>query len=102
MDAGCELFGYASGVARTWPAAASFSGPQQDLYEVVRAVHRRCLTACQPGVSLMEMHHMSVQTMCEGLQSLGIGPASVSVLMAGAYKQFYPHMIGEKDSEDLQ
>ncbi|CAD7695314.1 unnamed protein product [Ostreobium quekettii] len=94
MDAGCELFGYASGVTRTWPATGRFSGPQRDLYEVVRAVHRCCLLACQPGMSLMQMHHMSVQTLCEGLHSLGIGSASVSTLMKGAYKKFYPHMIG--------
>eukprot|EP00803_Ostreobium_quekettii_P010850 evm.model.scf_529.2 EVM.evm.TU.scf_529.2 scf_529:11289-17679(+) len=93
MDAGCELFGYASDVTRTWPASGRFSGPQRDLYNVVRAVHTRCLEACQPGVSLMQLHHLSVRFLCEGLHSLGIGPSTARELMNGPYKQFYPHMI---------
>lgn len=49
MDAGCERFGFASDVTRTWPLGGRFTGPQRAVYEAVSEVHHKCLAAIQPG-----------------------------------------------------
>ena len=41
LDGGCEYYGYASDVTRTWPVGGRFSPAQQAVYEVVLDVHRR-------------------------------------------------------------
>ena len=33
MDAGCDFFGYASDVTRTWPIGGKFTDPQREVYE---------------------------------------------------------------------
>eukprot|EP00951_Prasinocladus_malaysianus_P005549 scaffold39247_cov51-Prasinocladus_malaysianus.AAC.2 len=44
MDAGCEYWGYASDVTRTWPVGGKFSPAQREVYEAVLSVHRRART----------------------------------------------------------
>lgn len=72
MDAGCELYGYASDITRTWPVSGQYSGAQRDLYEVVLSVHHACLALCIPGNTLRDIHTRSVSLLCEGLRSLGL------------------------------
>lgn len=94
MDAGCDLYGYASDVTRTWPASGQFSGPQKDLYEVVLATHNKIMNACCPGVSIKQLHALSINLLSEGLADLGIGRMASQALIYGHYRTFYPHMIG--------
>lgn len=96
MDAGCEVFGYVSDVTRTWPATGHFSGAQKDLYEGVLSVHKRVLEECRIGTSIKELHGLSIMLLSEVLSHLGICSASTQSLVGGLYRQFYPHMIGEK------
>ena len=35
MDAGGELYDYASDITRTWPASGTFTEPQAEVYEAV-------------------------------------------------------------------
>lgn len=49
MDAGCERFGFASDVTRTWPIGGRFTAPQRAVYDAVAEVHTKCLAAIEPG-----------------------------------------------------
>jgi Xaa-Pro aminopeptidase len=41
MDAGCEYFGYASDVTRTWPVDGRYTPEQRRVYETVLSVRQR-------------------------------------------------------------
>lgn len=40
MDAGCERFGYASDVTRTWPVSGKFSPEQRAVYDIVHEIYQ--------------------------------------------------------------
>ncbi len=95
MDAGCERYGFASDISRTWPIGGHFSPPQRTVYSAVAHVHQQCLAAIKPGVTMRQVHQLSVRLLSEVLGDLGIMRGmSVSEIAAGAYRQFYPHSIG--------
>ena len=84
VDAGCELWGYASDVSRAWPvvagshgadapsAAARFSsGPHAEVYHALLEVHSRCVAAAVPGNSLSEIHALSVSLLADAAAQLG-------------------------------
>jgi hypothetical protein len=55
---------------------------------------RECVAACQPGATLRDLHHRSVQLLSAGLARLGMLPGrSASSIAAGAYRAFYPHSV---------
>lgn len=58
MDAGCEYYGYASDVSRTWPINGRFGSAERDVYSLVAGVYQRCLAACQPGNTLRQVRGM--------------------------------------------
>lgn len=41
MDAGCEYFGYASDVTRTWPVGGRYTPEQRRAYETVLSVRQQ-------------------------------------------------------------
>ncbi len=43
MDAGCEYYGYASDITRTWPVNGSFKPVQRDLYEIILRIKNTCI-----------------------------------------------------------
>ena len=43
MDGGCEYYGYASDITRTWPVNGKFNEAQRELYELVLHVQDTCL-----------------------------------------------------------
>lgn len=65
----------------------------------MECICRRCVAFCQPGNTLRELHHLSIQLLSEGLADLGVcgrmGPASIA---QNAYSTFYPHSVGKLDS----
>ncbi|KAK3272650.1 hypothetical protein CYMTET_19071 [Cymbomonas tetramitiformis] len=88
MDAGCEYYGYASDITRTWPVNGRFTSAQREVYEAVLDVHRQCLEASVEGGTLRELHYLSVRTLSEALRQFGL-PHSGS-----SYRRFYPHNLG--------
>jgi Xaa-Pro aminopeptidase len=92
VDAGCELEGYASDVTRTYPIGGRFSGPGRAVYEVVRAAQEAALAICRPGITLPEIHELSVRRLVEGMVELGLLSGPVEELVAReAYRRFYMH-----------
>ena len=97
FDGGCEMFGYCSDITRTWPIGGKFNGAQLAVYDSVLMAHRRLLSACRPGATLRQLHHLSLRLLAESLKSLELFPSSMSIeaIMADPrYRTFYPHSVG--------
>jgi Xaa-Pro aminopeptidase len=94
-DAGAEYAGYASDITRTWPVNGSYSKEQRALYEVVLAAQAAALAQARPGRSWIAGHEAAVETLTDGLLSLGLLKGTLkSALASGAYKKFYMHKTG--------
>ncbi|KAI8346437.1 peptidase M24, structural domain-containing protein [Mortierella sp. GBAus27b] len=91
MDAGGELNGYASDITRTWPVNGKFTAAQKDLYEVVLNANKECIKLCteEQGLSLNQIHDVSMRLTKEGLSRLGIKP-----LIHDVDRRLYPHHVG--------
>ncbi|KAF9941249.1 hypothetical protein BGZ67_005484 [Mortierella alpina] len=91
MDAGGELNAYASDITRTWPVNGKFTEAQKDLYEVVLHANKECIKLCteESGLSLNQIHDVSMRLTKEGLSRLGIKPLPHDV-----DRRLYPHHVG--------
>ena len=100
MDAGCEHWGYASDVTRTWPASGGPfpSGAPSDVYDAVVSVHRTVLAAARPGVALSDLHALAVDSLTDAVTQLTGHRPSASTM-----RLLYPHSIGHwlgRDTHD--
>jgi Xaa-Pro aminopeptidase len=92
IDAGCELDGYASDITRTFPVNGRFSGPQEDVYELVEAAQQAAIAAVKPGASFMAPHEAAVKVLAQGMLDLKLLHGSVDgVIESESYKRFYMH-----------
>jgi Xaa-Pro aminopeptidase len=92
IDAGCELDGYASDITRTFPVNGRFSGPQEDVYELVEAAQAAAIAAIRPGVHFMAPHEAAVKVLAQGMIDLKLLHGSVdAVIESESYKRFYMH-----------
>ncbi|KAF9125724.1 hypothetical protein BG015_004833, partial [Linnemannia schmuckeri] len=91
MDAGGELNGYASDITRTWPVNGKFTDAQKDLYGVVLHANKECIKLCteEHGLTLNQIHDVSMRLTKEGLARLGIKPLPHDV-----DRRLYPHHVG--------
>jgi len=72
-----------------------FTNAQADVYEAVLEAHTTCLKAARPGVSLQDLHRLSVDVLSECLVNLGVGGGmSKTEMMRGGYQRYYPHSVG--------
>jgi len=95
IDAGCELKGYASDITRTFPVNGRFTGPQNDVYELVLASQLACIDAVKPGAEFHDYHKVAERVLAQGFIDLGLCTGTLDgVLESGAYKQFYMHRAG--------
>jgi Xaa-Pro aminopeptidase len=95
IDAGCELDGYASDITRTFPVNGRFSGPQEDVYELVEAAQAAAIAAVRPGASFMAYHDAAVRVLAQGMIDLKLLHGSVdAVIESESYKRFYMHRTG--------
>jgi hypothetical protein len=73
MDAGCEFWGYASDVTRTWPVGGRYTPEQRRVYNLVARVRERCVLcgvcaftvrpgACSVGLAALASSVECVQT----------------------------------------
>lgn len=99
IDAGCELDGYASDITRTFPANGHFTGPQRDLYELVRAAQQAAIDATRPGARFADAHDAAVKVLSQGLLDLGLLDRNEvghldDVIEKRHYFRFYMHRTG--------
>ena len=99
IDAGCELYGYASDITRTFPADGRFSGPQRALYDLVLASEKAAIAATRAGARFTDPHDAAVAVLAQGMLDVGlldknkVGSAQ-DVIEKRAYFQFYMHRTG--------
>lgn len=95
LDAGCQLNGYASDITRTFPINGKFSGPQQDLYELVLAAQTAAIEAVRPGNAWNAPHEAALAVLARGFIDFGLCQGTLdAVLEAGDYRRFYMHRTG--------
>jgi Xaa-Pro aminopeptidase len=92
IDAGCEVDYYASDVTRTFPISGRFTPPQRAVYQVVLDAQERAIDAVQPGVTVDDIHRITVEAITEGLVKIGLLSGALDELVKEEkYKPFYMH-----------
>ncbi len=95
IDAGCECFGYAADISRTFPVNGRFSPAQRRVYELVLAAQRAAIDKARPGNSFDDIHCQACRVLTEGLIELGLLAGSLEEnLEQQRYKRFYMHKTG--------
>jgi Xaa-Pro aminopeptidase len=92
IDAGCELDGYAADITRTFPVNGRYSGPQEDVYELVEAAQQAAIATIKPGATFMAPHEAAVRVLAQGMIDLKLLHGSVDgVVESESYRRFYMH-----------
>ncbi len=95
IDAGAEYRGYASDITRTFPVNGRFTKEQRALHDLVGAAQAAALAQAKPGVAYEAGHNAAVQTLTDGLLSLGLLKGKLEKNIAdGSYRRFYMHKTG--------
>lgn len=95
IDAGAEYRGYAADITRTFPVNGRFSKEQRALHDLVGAAQAAALAQARPGVAYEAGHAAAVETLTDGLLSLGLLKGKLARNIAdGSYKRFYRHKTG--------
>lgn len=90
VDAGGEYGGYITDITRTWPVTGRFSSAQRDMYEMILAVQKSCISLCREdtGMSLDKLHRVAESGLRNGLKDLGIE------VSGDAMEILFPHHVG--------
>ncbi len=95
IDAGAEYRSYASDITRTFPVNGRFSKQQRALHDLVCAAQAAALSQSRPGIAYEAGHAAAVETLTDGLLSLGLLKGRLKpAIAAGDYKRFYRHKTG--------
>ncbi|MGH8032075.1 MAG: aminopeptidase P N-terminal domain-containing protein [Luteimonas sp.] len=95
IDAGAEYRGYAADITRTFPINGRFSKPQRALHDLVGAAQVAALEHARPGAPYEAGHIAAVETLTDGLLSLGLLKGKLRKnLTEGSYKRYYRHKTG--------
>jgi Xaa-Pro aminopeptidase len=95
IDAGCEVFGYAGDITRTFPVNGSFTNAQAELYDLVLSAQSEAIAQMVVGKSIKLFHETAVRRLTEGLIELNIieGPLELA-LEDKRYLPYYMHGTG--------
>jgi Xaa-Pro aminopeptidase len=63
IDIGASFRDYTADITRTFPAAGSFSARQREVYQLVLDAQRNAAEAYKPGMTVMDLHRVAVDTM---------------------------------------
>ncbi|MFN7136227.1 MAG: aminopeptidase P N-terminal domain-containing protein [Thermomonas sp.] len=95
IDAGAEYAGYAADITRTFPVSGRFTRAQRALHDLVFRAQAAALAQARPGVPYEAGHAAAVQTLAEGLLSLGLLRGTLEAVVAsGEYRRYYRHKTG--------
>jgi Xaa-Pro aminopeptidase len=92
VDAGGEYEWYTADVTRTFPVSGEFTRPQAELYKACLAAQKEAIQAVKPGLTIDQLHDLTVRKLTEGLVALGLLPGSVDERIADkAFRKYYMH-----------
>src|SRR5690606_28751751 len=92
IDAGDEYGWYCADITRTFPIGDDFRPAQRRIHDLVCRAQEAATARVRPGVTLEEVHEAAVETLTEGLLSLGLLEGEVEqVISDGTYRRFYMH-----------
>jgi Xaa-Pro aminopeptidase len=95
IDAGAEYRNYAADITRSFPVNGRFNKEQRALHDLVCAAQAAALAQARPGVAYEAGHAAAVETLTDGLLSLGLLKGRLKpAIAAGDYKRFYRHKTG--------
>jgi Xaa-Pro aminopeptidase len=92
LDAGDECGWYCADITRTFPIGADFTAAQRRVHDLVCRAQAASIARVRPGATLEEVHEAAVETLVDGLLSLGLLEGTVpQVISDGDYRRFYMH-----------
>ncbi|KAG0141061.1 hypothetical protein CROQUDRAFT_664338 [Cronartium quercuum f. sp. fusiforme G11] len=98
IDAGCELFGYASDITRVIPIGnnGKFTQRCKEIYKIVLDMQEAALNQIKSGVDWREIQFLMHKVAAKGLLKLGIlKNLTIEEAFEGGHTiPFYPHGVG--------
>jgi Xaa-Pro aminopeptidase len=92
VDAGGECDWYTADVTRTFPVSGEFTRAQRDLYELCLDAQKRGIEAVRPGITVDEIHDLTIRRLTEGLIGLGLLQGTADERIADkAFRKYYMH-----------
>ncbi len=92
VDAGGEYDWYTADVTRTFPVSGEFTKAQRDLYDLCLAVQKEGILAVKPGVTVDELHDLTIRRLTEGFIGLGLLAGNADERIADkSYRKYYMH-----------
>jgi len=88
IDAGCESFGYASDITRTFPINGCFSKAQKQIYQIVLSAQKSAIASIKPGEKVNTPHEIACDIISRELTKLGI------MKELNNLSEFYMHKTG--------
>lgn len=95
IDAGGELYNYASDITTTFPVNGRFNPEQKAIYELVLSAQQQAVAMVKPGLRWNALQEKIAAVLTKGLVDLDILHGNVDELITQeAYKPFYMHLSG--------
>ncbi|MFV0548172.1 MAG: Xaa-Pro aminopeptidase [Limnobaculum xujianqingii] len=92
IDAGCEYYGYAGDITRTFPINGKFNPAQRTIYDIVLASQYKAISLLTAGRSIRDANEQVIRIMLQGLVEAGVLEGDVEQLMADkVHQRFYMH-----------
>lgn len=92
VDAGGEYRLYTADVTRTFPVSGEFTKAQAELYSLCLSVQKRAIEAVKPGVTIDQIHDLTVRGLTEGLCAIGLLEGTPDERIADlGFRRYYMH-----------
>eukprot|EP00743_Colponemidia_sp_Colp-15_P008560 GILK01009316.1.p1 GENE.GILK01009316.1~~GILK01009316.1.p1 ORF type:complete len:460 (-),score=52.87 GILK01009316.1:296-1675(-) len=100
VDAGGEFNGYCSDITRTFSIGPKKTDAEQQLYDIVLTVQKRCIARCVPDgkTSLHDIHMFALRIFADELIREKIIPGDLSaiedIITSPLFRRISPHYVG--------
>lgn len=98
MDVGAAYNNYSADITRCFPAGASFSERQKQVYSVVLDTQKKIIEMIKPGITLAELNRSTTESLAKGMMEIGLIEKEEDVTRY--YMHSVSHFLG-MDTHDL-
>ena len=92
IDAGCEVFGYASDITRTFPVNSKFSPIQKKVYNWVLEAQQQALLECKPNNTIESVHLAAEKVLIQAMIDLKLVKGNYkSVKKDKSFRKYFMH-----------